>query len=283
MTEVFNKIEALDERLSELRKQHKTIGFVPTMGALHKGHISLIERSNRENDTSVCSVFVNPIQFNNQNDLLKYPHTPESDIEMLSNEGCDIIFIPSREQMYPESLKLENYHFGTLETVMEGKFRPGHFNGVAVVVKRFFDIVQPNKAYFGLKDFQQLAIIKDLVRQIGSKIEIVECGIIREVDGLAMSSRNSRLSAIQRKVAPYIYEVLLAVKEKAGEMSIEELKAWTLEQINREDLMKIEYFEIVSPISLMPVNEQNKHLGSVACIALYMDEIRLIDNIILFL
>ena len=124
MTEVFNKIEALDERLSELRKQHKTIGFVPTMGALHKGHISLIERSNRENDTSVCSVFVNPIQFNNQNDLLKYPHTPESDIEMLSNEGCDIIFIPSREQMYPESLKLENYHFGTLETVMEGKFRP---------------------------------------------------------------------------------------------------------------------------------------------------------------
>ncbi|MEI8202753.1 MAG: pantoate--beta-alanine ligase [Bacteroidota bacterium] len=281
--EIFSEIKPLKARLSELRIQGKSIGFVPTMGALHPGHISLIERSANENDVTVCSIFVNPTQFNNPNDLLKYPRTPEIDLNLLQSNQCDIVFLPENEEMYPKDKEFTKYHFGDLENVMEGKFRPGHFKGVAVVVNRFFEIVQPHKAYFGLKDFQQLAIVKDLVKQTQSKIEIIECPIIRESDGLAMSSRNVGLSVDQRQAAPFIYNTLLQAKTKASLMTVEELKDWVVSQINQNALMKIEYFEVVSPITLLPVDDKNKHEGAIGCIALWMDDIRLIDNIILFL
>ncbi len=280
--EVISEISHLSEKLSEYRNSKRSIGFVPTMGALHQGHISLIQQANNENDVSVCSIFVNPIQFNNPNDLIAYPRTLEADLEMLKSHHCDLVFTPSREEMYPSGLTVEKYTFGLLEEVMEGKFRPGHFNGVAVVVKRFFDIVQPHKAYFGLKDFQQLAIVKELVKQTSLPIVIVPCPIVREADGLAMSSRNLRLTPSQRQAAPFIYRTLQAAKEKSSSLPIEDLKAWVITEINQNPWMKIEYFEVVSPDSLISVDDSNKFSGSIGCIALFMEDIRLIDNIILF-
>ena len=237
--EIFDEIQLLKTKLTELKGQGKSIGFVPTMGALHQGHLSLIEKSNLENDYTVCSIFVNPIQFNNPNDLEKYPRNLDGDIEMLNAQLCDFIFAPTVTEMYPKYLPKEEFYFGYLEEVMEGKFRPGHFYGVAVVVKRLFDIVEPNKAYFGIKDFQQLTIIRELVRYSQLPIEIVACPIIREADGLAMSSRNVRLSKEQRQAAPFIYQTLLKVKKKATELPIEELKAWTISQINLNPCMKV--------------------------------------------
>lgn len=198
---IFNTISETQQYLKAQQRAGKTIGFVPTMGALHAGHISLIERAKTENDLAVCSIFVNPTQFNNSDDLKKYPRTLERDCEMLRPVGCDVVFAPSAEEMYP-SLPQLKMDFGTLETIMEGKFRPGHFNGVGIVVSKLFNIVKPDKAYFGLKDLQQVAVIRRMVQELSFDLEIIPCPTLRETDGLAMSSRNTRLSPEARALAP---------------------------------------------------------------------------------
>ncbi len=275
---ILTTITETHSYLNSLRDKDKSIGFVPTMGALHHGHLELLRRSKNENDISVCSIFVNPIQFNNPEDLKKYPRTLESDIEKLKSVHCDVLFVPDVQEMYPEDNK-KQYDFGLLEKVMEGEFRPGHFNGVAVVVKLLFDIIEPNRAYFGEKDFQQLAIINEMVRQENIKIEIIPCAIVREKDGLAMSSRNVRLTAEERKLAPTIYKILSTVKDKKQTQSIEELSKWAKSELNTVQGMKVEYFEIVNAENLQKIESFTKCAHSVACVAVYLGAVRLIDNI----
>ena len=267
--------------LNEVKKEELTIGFVPTMGALHKGHISLIHSAKTENDVVVCSIFVNPMQFNNPEDLKKYPMTLDRDLEMLEEAGCHLVFAPNAQEMYPEPVK-ESFDFGSLETVMEGKFRPGHFNGVAVVVKKLFEIVEPNRAYFGEKDFQQLAIIQQLVRKFNIPVQIVPCPIIREQDGLAMSSRNRRFTNAERKQAPFIYQILCEAKQRATEFDLDIVKSWVFKKISEQSEFDIEYFEIVDMESLQPVKDWSDSKNIIACIAVWLGKIRLIDNIVIF-
>ncbi len=279
--EIFNKINKTKNYLYKIKQKGLSIGFVPTMGALHKGHFSLLQKSKQENDFTACSIFVNPIQFNNKEDLEKYPRDFQSDTKILKEIGCDLLFMPSVEEMYPEPIDTV-YDFGNLDKVMEGKYRPGHFNGVAVVVNKLFNIIEPDRAYFGEKDFQQLVIIKHLVKKYNIPVEIVSCPIVRENDGLAISSRNVRLTTEERKAAPYIYQTLLKAKEKAGDISVEELKKWVYFGINKNPLMKLEYFEVVDMETLMPIKKRTDNKNIIACIAVYLNKIRLIDNIILF-
>jgi pantoate--beta-alanine ligase len=261
------------------RKKGKTIGFVPTMGALHPGHLKLVDLALKQNDIVISSIFVNPIQFNNPLDLEKYPRNFERDADLLKSTGCQVVFYPSVDEMYPEP-ETKVYDFGMLDKVMEGKFRAGHFNGVAIVVKKLFEIIKPDKAYFGEKDFQQLAVIKALVKLENMPIEIVPCPTIRETDGLAMSSRNSRLNANQRKVAPLIYRTLVNAAEKSYSFSPAEIKKWVEQTIGEQPEMKLEYFEISDPDTLLPVTEIIPDKPVVACIAVYVGPIRLIDNIV---
>ncbi len=276
---VFNTINKTSEYLSKQRSDGRTIGFVPTMGALHEGHLELMRRAKNENDLLACSIFVNPIQFNNKEDLKKYPRTLEDDIRKLKSIGCDILFAPSAEEMYPEEEKTV-YDFSNLDKVMEGKHRPGHFNGVAIVVKKLFDIIQPDKAYFGEKDFQQLVIIQTLVKQLNLSVEIIPCPIVREKDGLAMSSRNERLSPDERKIAPIIYKTLQFVKNNYSNFSLEEINKHVTSEINSNPGMKLEYFEIIDKQSLLPVKNLADSNNFIACIALFLGKIRLIDNIL---
>jgi pantoate--beta-alanine ligase len=278
---ITRKILETTKALSNLRRQGKTIGFVPTMGALHQGHISLQERSCRENDFTVCSIFVNPIQFNNPEDLEKYPRTEEKDLKMLREAGCDLVFIPPVQEMYPEENKTV-FDFGHLDKVMEGRFRPGHFNGVAVVVKKLFDIVQPHRAYFGEKDFQQLTIIKTLVQMLNIPVQIIGCPTLREPSGLAMSSRNERLSAQDRETASVIYSTMKRAKEKIPQMSPVELQDWVVQQINLSPGMQTEYFNLVDAQTLLPVNEWKPGRSVVGCVAAYIGGVRLIDNMLFF-
>lgn len=277
----FQHIAELKPHLQNLRQQGKSVGFVPTMGALHAGHIALVQQSRKENDITVCSIFVNPVQFNDKKDLEKYPRTPEADSKMLEDAGCDILFMPTVQEMYPEP-DTRKFSFGALEQVMEGAHRPGHFNGVAVVVSRLFDIVEPGKAYFGQKDYQQLAIVRSMVKQLGLKVEIVGHPIVREADGLAMSSRNVRLSAEERKEAALIPSTLFKVKEMAGKATVKELKAFAEEQVNSNPHMQLDYFEIADTETLQPVDAIQPGKGAVACIAVKLGPVRLIDNVILF-
>ena len=278
---IFESIFLLNNFLSEIKIQKKTIGFVPTMGALHNGHLSLLQKSKSENDFTLCSIFVNPKQFNNIEDLEKYPQNIEQDISLLNKIDCDILFCPSVEEMYPEP---DNtiFDLGNLDVVMEGKFRPGHFNGVALVVKKFFDIIQPNKAYFGEKDFQQLRIIQHLVGFYNLPIKIIPVSIERESDGLAMSSRNIRLSLEERKIAPKIYQTLLKAKEMAINFRLSEVVNFVKTEINTIEAFKIDYFEIVDTRTLLPIEDFSEKKNCIACIAVYLGNIRLIDNIILF-
>lgn len=278
---VFNSIKNTNEFLSKERSKGRTIGFVPTMGALHEGHLELMRKTKQENDILACSIFVNPIQFNNKEDLKKYPRTLEDDIRKLNSIGCDILFTPSTKEMYPEEEKTI-YDFGNLDKVMEGMHRHGHFNGVAIVVKKLFDIIQPDKAYFGEKDFQQLVIIQTLVKQLKLSVEIIPCPIVREKDGLAMSSRNERLSPDERKSAPIIFKTLQDAKNNFSKFSIEEIKKHVASKINSNPGMKLEYFEIVDKQSLLPVKNLTDSKNCIACIALFLGKIRLIDNIIIF-
>lgn len=277
--ELINTKAELKQILSEIRKTKPMTGFVPTMGALHKGHINLVERSVKENDTTVVSIFVNPTQFNNPDDLKKYPRTIENDLKLLEKTGCNIVFYPDADEMYPPDEKLVKYNFGNLETVMEGKFRPGHFNGVATIVRKLFEIVEPDRAYFGKKDFQQLAVIKDLVRQIKSPVKIVPCETVREKDGLAMSSRNMRLTPGQRKTAPEIFSIMTEAKKMKETHTPDEIRKFVEQKISSISLFRLEYFDLVESETLKRIHSWKKSGGITACIAVYMDNVRLIDNI----
>ncbi|HOK60199.1 MAG: pantoate--beta-alanine ligase [Tenuifilum sp.] len=277
MCVVVDKISDLKTMLQGFRSEGKSIGFVPTMGALHKGHVSLVERSVAENDITVVSIFVNPTQFNDKNDLKNYPRMPEKDIAMLEAAGVNVVFMPTESEIYPEP-DTRVFDFGMLDKVMEGKFRPGHFNGVAQVVSKLFDIVEPHRAYFGQKDYQQLAIIRAMVRMLGYRIEIVGCPIVREPDGLAMSSRNLLLTPEHRKSAPLIYQTLAEARNKTNEFSVKDMIDWVVNRINSDPNLKVEYFELADADSLLPVQGWDHPNGIVGCIAVWAGNIRLIDN-----
>ncbi|NLE32663.1 MAG: pantoate--beta-alanine ligase [Bacteroidales bacterium] len=277
--QTFTTVRALTEQVNALRQKGRTIGFVPTMGALHQGHISLIERCVAENNACVASVFVNPTQFNDPKDLETYPRTPETDAHMLEQAGCDYLFMPSVEEMYPTP-DTRQFSFGTLETVMEGAYRPGHFNGVAQVVSRLFELVKPDKAYFGEKDFQQLAIIRAMVTQLGLPIDIVACPIVREADGLAMSSRNKRLTAEQREKAPLIADILLKSRTFASDNSVDATIGYISERLRPEDGFKLDYMAIVDGRTLQAVKDWAETDYIVGCVAVFCGPVRLIDNIV---
>jgi pantoate--beta-alanine ligase len=275
---VLKTVIALQAELALEREKNRSIGFVPTMGALHQGHVSLVKQSVSENDITVVSIFVNPTQFNDKNDLLNYPRTLAPDCELLQSVGDMIVFAPSVDEIYPEP-DARQFDFGALETVMEGQFRPGHFNGVAQVVSRLFDIVKPDRAYFGEKDFQQLAIIRNLVRQLNLAVEIVSCPIVREPDGLALSSRNARLTPAQRKNAAAISRVLFESRKGKERLPVAELKQKVTDAINVVPELRVEYFDLVDGHSLQPVNDWRDSEYIVGCIAVYAGDVRLIDNI----
>jgi pantoate--beta-alanine ligase len=276
---VYSTIAAIQEHISLLKSEGKTIGFVPTMGALHEGHISLVKAAMRQCDVAVVSIFVNPTQFNNPLDLLQYPRTLAADIDFLSTVQCPLVFAPSVEEMYPESGALFSMDLGRLGTVMEGKFRPGHFDGVVNIVHRLFDSVKPTKAFFGLKDFQQVSVICYMTKQLDLPIEIVVCPTLREKSGLAMSSRNTRLSEPQKADAAYIYEALSFAKEMASQYTPIDLKNAVIDFFQRGKL-RLEYFEIVDPTTLDPLNRKWV-AGATACIVAFCGEVRLIDNMVL--
>jgi len=255
------------------------VGFVPTMGALHEGHLSLVKQAANETGIVVVSIFVNPTQFNDKNDFSRYPRDIESDMEILEGTGCNFVFAPDEKEIYPQP-DTRKFNFGNLETVMEGIHRPGHFNGVAQVVSRLFEIVQPDKAYFGLKDFQQLAIIKAMARQLNLKTEIVACPIIREPDGLAKSSRNMLLSGEERENAVTISKTLFEVANNKGEKSVQEIKNIVTNSINKNPFLRVEYFEIVDDQTLQPISDWGGQGGKIGCIAVFCGKIRLIDNIV---
>lgn len=277
---IFNTISETQQYLKAQQRADKSIGFVPTMGALHAGHISLIERAKTENDLAVCSIFVNPTQFNNPEDLKKYPRTLERDCEMLIPAGCDVVFAPSADEMYP-SLPQLKMDFGTLETVMEGKFRPGHFNGVGIVVSKLFNIVKPEKAYFGLKDLQQVAVIRRMVQDLSFDLEIIPCPTLRETDGLAMSSRNTRLSPEARALAPQIYKALNLAKEKlqAG-ASVSEMQVAVDEHFAIFPDFELEYFEAADFDTLLPIEAKIADGKTALCVAAFLGGVRLIDNMV---
>ncbi|NOY51875.1 MAG: pantoate--beta-alanine ligase [Chlorobi bacterium] len=279
--ERFSKISDSTSFIKQLKEEGKTIGFVPTMGALHQGHLALMRRAKAENDVLVVSIFVNPIQFNSKSDLDKYPRVMDDDIKLLEQIRCDVLFSPSVSEMYPEPITKE-YDFGILGRVMEGANRPGHFNGVAIVVKRLFDICIPDKAYFGEKDFQQLAIINKLVKIENMEVEIVSCPIVRENDGLAMSSRNMRLNEKQRKLAPFIFETLKSAKEIAAGKNVYDIKQWVEKQFINKKEFELEYFEISEPVELQPINNWSDAKTAMGFIVVNMGSVRLIDNIRIF-
>ena len=273
--QVCHRIDELLSCVEKLKQENKTIGLLPTMGALHQGHLSLAKRAKEENDVLICSVFVNPIQFNNKEDLEKYPRNLEADLEALKTVDCDIVFAPSEEEVYAEK-PTEKYSFGELEAVMEGPQRPGHFNGVATIVHKLFNWSKADKAYFGEKDYQQIAIVKDLVRQYEIPIQIVECPIFRDADGLATSSRNVRLSPEARKIAPKIHEILVKSANLAPNMSYSQIKSFVECEFKIRKDFELEYFEIVDAKTLQPIRRPSDN-GAVGCVAVWLDGVRLID------
>ena len=275
---LVHTIQELRAELDIQRKAGKKIGFVPTMGALHEGHASLVRRAVSENDVVVVSDFVNPTQFNDKNDLLKYPRTLEADCELLEKEGAAYVFAPSVEEVYPEP-DTRQFSYAPLDTVMEGKYRPGHFNGVCQVVSKLFMMVEPDKAYFGEKDFQQLAIIREMVKQMNFPLEIVGCPIVREADGLALSSRNARLSEEERLQALSISKTLFQSKEYAATHTVEETLKFVEEGIAAAEGLELEYFELVDGTTLQKISTWDETNYAVGCITVYCGEVRLIDNI----
>ncbi len=276
--QVFETIFSLQKEIS-LFKKSKTVGFVPTMGALHKGHLSLIKQAKKENDLVIVSIFVNPTQFDNKKDLDKYPITIETDLKLLKKVKCDVVFIPSVKEIYSENIQSQNFDFGGIAHEMEGKFRDGHFDGVGTIVKRLFEIVKPNKAYFGEKDFQQLQIIKKLVEIENLPIEIIGCEIFREKDGLAMSSRNTRLTPEMRTAAPFIYKTLKKAKKKFGTESANKVTEWVVKKFKKHPLLELEYFVIANEKDLKTIIKKEKNQHYRAFLAVFAGEIRLIDNI----
>jgi pantoate--beta-alanine ligase len=292
---IFSSIEQLKNHLYSIREEGKIIGFVPTMGALHKGHISLISKAKQDCDIVVCSIFVNPTQFNDLKDLEKYPRTLNADYQLLERVETDVVFVPEISGMYSEEeleLKRQNIedkswtegkkvNFGKLAEVMEGVQRPGHFNGVAQVVSKLFRIVEPHRAYFGQKDFQQLAIIRSMVKQLKMPIEIIGCPILREQNGLAMSSRNERLTKEERAIAGIISETLFRLKALQHSKTPAELKAFAEEELKKAPQIRLEYIEIADAETLQPVKKIEQKRPAVVCIAVKLGEVRLIDNVLL--
>jgi len=276
--QIFKKKSTLIPCLSLLKEKNKQIGFVPTMGALHKGHQSLVEESIENNDYTVVSIFVNPTQFNNVDDLKKYPKTLKEDLQLLENIGCDIVFIPTVEEIYAQTVVSKSYSFDGIENQMEGKFRKGHFDGVATIVQTFFEIIQPDNAYFGEKDFQQLQVVKKLAEKENIPVKVIGCPIYRENDGLAMSSRNIRLSKAQRNEAPFIYQTLKKVVDFAKTKSIKEMYEFVKNEFATTSL-ELEYFTIAEENTLAEVSEINFDKKTRAFIAVNIGKIRLIDNI----
>lgn len=278
--EIVKTIKALNEKLFSARNSGKSIGLVPTMGALHAGHASLIRRSVSENDITVVSDFVNPTQFNDQNDLLRYPRTFEADCQLVEAIGADYIFYPSVEEMYPEA-DTRTFSYPPIDSVMEGPRRPGHFNGVCQIVSKLFYAVNPDRAYFGEKDFQQIAVIKAMVADLKIPVTICPCPIVREADGLALSSRNALLSADERNLAVNISKILFASKEFALAHTVDETLAFVVDSINAHEGLEVEYYEIVDGDSLQKVCSWNDSESIVGCITVYCGQlpVRLIDNI----
>jgi len=275
---VYRTKTDLTGHLLSLQNEGKTIGLVPTMGALHLGHMSLVEKANSENDIVVVTLFVNPTQFNDPSDLDHYPRTLDQDLELIRQLEADLVFVPSVKEMYPEE-DTQTFDLGSLDKVMEGKHRKGHFNGVAQIVSKLFLLIRPQRAYFGQKDFQQLVIIRRLVEILELNLTIVPCPIIREKDGLAMSSRNTRLSKEERKLAPFIYETLVQAREKMEDLTPSQLKEWVTLQFKKQSELNLEYFEIVEDKGLMPIDEWDTLVNKVACLAVELGGVRLIDNL----
>jgi pantoate--beta-alanine ligase len=280
--EIFKEISPLKAFLKDVREAGKTIGLVPTMGALHRGHLSLIDASKRANDVTVSTVFVNPTQFNNPNDLLKYPRTLDKDTQLLKEVRCDVLFAPETRELYPSKSTL-TLDFGPLDKVMEGEFRPGHFSGVGLVVSKLFNIVEPDNAYFGQKDWQQFAVISKLVEELNFPLKLHSVATLRESDGLALSSRNLRLSEPQRKVASVFYRALTLAKQnlQSGH-EISAVRKQVKEVVENEDGVKLEYFEIADSKNLNVLENVDKANRPILCIAGFVGEVRLIDNLFLF-
>lgn len=276
--EVVRTVAQLRGELDKAREQGKSIGLVPTMGALHAGHLSLIEKARADNDIVVVSVFVNPTQFNNPEDLRTYPRTEQADCEKLEKAGVDFALIPSVEEMYPEP-DTRVFDLGPVAEVMEGAMRPGHFNGVAQIVSKLFYIVNPDRAYFGEKDFQQIAVIRRMVEIEGFDIDIIDCPIKREPDGLAMSSRNVRLTPEQREIAPAIHKTLLSSVDWAKDHPVSDTIKYVVDEINSFPHMEVEYYQIVDGKTMQPISEWDQTESPVGCVTVFCGDVRLIDNI----
>lgn len=275
---IVNSIQELKRYLAEERQHNKQIGFVPTMGALHNGHLSLVKRCVEENDVCVVSIFVNPTQFNDKNDLATYPRTLDKDNALLEPAGCDYVFAPTETEMYPEP-DTRTFDFGTVSAVMEGARRPGHFNGVAQIVSKLFYTVEPDNAYFGEKDFQQIAVIRAMVKQLNIPVKINACPILREDDGLALSSRNVRLTPEQRQKAPLIARTLKESTNFTAGKSVQETIDYVVNTINADPVMRVEYYEIVDGITMESIKDWSDTEYAVGCITVYCGEVRLIDNV----
>ena len=280
--EIFSEISPLRAFLNQARMSGKSLGFVPTMGALHDGHLSLLSASKTENDITICSIYVNPAQFNNPQDLVKYPRTIDRDSEMLKKVGCDVLFCPTNDEMYPDPTQIR-FDFGDLDKVMEGHFRPGHFSGVALVVAKLFNIVDPDVVYFGQKDWQQFTIIKRMVDELMFDLELKSIPTTREHDGLALSSRNLRLNTTQRAQAPVLYKALSYAKERLltkGE-PFSQVQKTVKEMFNELPEVKLEYFELADSLNLRSISNVDEASHPILCIAAYFGELRLIDNVLL--
>jgi pantoate--beta-alanine ligase len=278
--QIISSLSEISKQVDQIRSSGKTIGFVPTMGALHAGHLQLIRTAASQNSVVVCSIFVNPTQFNNAEDYRLYPRLLEEDARILEANKCSILFAPDATEMYPEPLVIQ-FNFGTLETVMEGKYRPGHFNGVATVVSKLFHLVNPHKAYFGQKDLQQYTIIRQMVNDLNFNLKLVCHPIVREPDGLAMSSRNRRLSAAERQVATNLYRALLLAQDLLPAYEINYIKKAVADFLQPYNNIKLEYLEVVNLKSLQPLTQRTGEEGVALCIAAFIGEVRLIDNIII--
>lgn len=277
---IFKTIKSIQNNLSKINKA-KSIGFIPTMGALHEGHLSIIKKAKKENDYVVVSIFVNPTQFDKKEDLIKYPNTLESDLKLLKDISCDFIFNPNADEIYNSNIKSESFDFEGLDKVMEGAFRNGHFDGVGTIVKKLFEIINPDKAYFGEKDYQQLQIIKKMVAINNLSVQIIPCAIFRETDGLAMSSRNTRLNKEQRNAAPFIYKTLLKSKELFPEKDMDFVKNFVKNEFKNNSILTLEYFEIADSELLNSSTSKTKGKEYRAFIAVFAGAVRLIDNIAL--
>ncbi|MBM3403795.1 MAG: pantoate--beta-alanine ligase [Bacteroidetes bacterium] len=280
---VIRSIDKVTEFLTGIRRTGATIGFVPTMGALHEGHLSIIRQAREETDFVAVSIFVNPVQFNNKKDLEKYPRNLDLDLALLTLTRCDLVFIPDEQEMYPDNKHLkEQLDFDGLDQVLEGKYRPGHFFGVVAVLRKLFSIIQPTHAYFGQKDYQQFLVVKRLIQAEAFSIQLVMHPIIRETDGLAMSSRNALLTPEMRQKAPMIYQILQILRDKAGNTEVKEMKMWVRKCFIGLPRIKLEYVAIVDAETLKPIRNWSDSKRPMVCIAAYFGKVRLIDNVFLF-